>query len=157
MKNKKIITKADERKALEQIKKIVEGLGENSYVGTAFKGVFELAEENIEYDAAFSAEFYIKEYNTASDRERELKDEYERRLEVSNRELESMTEKLRNANEFANDQLRHNNDLLNKLEDMAKLSAQNYTASAETAQKLAKARDEIIRLKAKLYDLTVKE
>ena len=54
MENKKNITKADERKVLEQIKKIVEGLGEESYIGTAFKGVFELAEENIEYDAAFS-------------------------------------------------------------------------------------------------------
>ena len=62
MENKKNITKADERKVLEQIKKIVEGLGEESYIGTAFKGVFELAEENIEYDAAFSAKFYMEEY-----------------------------------------------------------------------------------------------
>ena len=63
MENKKNITKADERKVLEQIKKIVEGLGEESYIGTAFKGVFELAEENIEYDAAFSAKFYMEEYD----------------------------------------------------------------------------------------------
>lgn len=47
-------TKEQERKALEQIRKIVEGLGENSYVATAFEGCFEKAEENIEYDAAFS-------------------------------------------------------------------------------------------------------
>lgn len=155
MENKKNITKEDERKALEQIKKIVEGLGEESYIGTAFKGVFELAEQNIEFDAAFSAKFYIEKY--CEDSERELKAEYERKLEESNRELERTKESLRNANSFANDQLRHNNALLDKLQDMSKLSAQNYTASAETAQKLAKARDEIIRLKAKLYDLTVKE
>lgn len=47
-------TKEQERKALAQIKKIVEGLGELSYIATAFEGCFEKAEENIEYDAAFS-------------------------------------------------------------------------------------------------------
>lgn len=51
MENKKNITKANERKALEQIKQIVESIGgENSYVGMAFKGAFELAEENIKHD-----------------------------------------------------------------------------------------------------------
>ncbi len=43
-------TKEQERKALEQIKKIVESLGENSYVGTAFEGCYEIAKENIEND-----------------------------------------------------------------------------------------------------------
>lgn len=47
-------TKDQERKALAKIKAIVEGLGENSYIGTALAGCFEKAEENIEYDAAFS-------------------------------------------------------------------------------------------------------
>lgn len=47
-------TKEQERKALEKIRKIVEELGENSYVGTAFEGCFEIAEENIEDDAAYS-------------------------------------------------------------------------------------------------------
>lgn len=43
-------TKEQERKALEQIRKIVAGLGEDSYIGMAFEGCFELAEENIEND-----------------------------------------------------------------------------------------------------------
>lgn len=47
-------TKEQERKALEQIRKIVEGLGENSYIGTAFEGCFEIAESNIENDFADS-------------------------------------------------------------------------------------------------------
>ena len=47
-------TKEQERKALEQIRKIVKGLGENSYVGTAFAGCFEDAEDNIENDFAMS-------------------------------------------------------------------------------------------------------
>lgn len=46
--------KEQERKALEQIKKIVAGLGEDSYIGTAFEGCFEIAENNIENDFACS-------------------------------------------------------------------------------------------------------
>jgi len=47
-------TKEQERKALEQIRKIVAGLGEDSYIGIAFEGCFEVAEENIENDFACS-------------------------------------------------------------------------------------------------------
>lgn len=47
-------TKEQERKALEKIKKIVKGLGKNSYIGTAFEGCFEIAESNIENDFADS-------------------------------------------------------------------------------------------------------
>lgn len=47
-------TKEQERQAIEKIRKIVEGLGANSYVGTAMDGVLEVAEQNIEFDAAFS-------------------------------------------------------------------------------------------------------
>ena len=45
-----VATKEQERKALEKIKKIVEELGEDSYIGMAFEGCFEIAEENIEND-----------------------------------------------------------------------------------------------------------
>lgn len=47
-------SKEQERKALAQIKKIVESLGEDSYIATAFEGCFKDAEDNIEHDAAFS-------------------------------------------------------------------------------------------------------
>ena len=47
-------TKEQERKALEQIKKIVASLGEGSYVGMALEGCFSDAEQNIDDDAAFS-------------------------------------------------------------------------------------------------------
>ena len=45
-----VATKEQERKALAKIKKIVEELGENSYVATAFEGCFEIAEQNINND-----------------------------------------------------------------------------------------------------------
>lgn len=47
-------TKEQELKALEKIKKIVQELGENSYIGTAFEGCFEIAEDNIGNDFACS-------------------------------------------------------------------------------------------------------
>lgn len=43
-------TKEQERKALEQIRKIVAGLGKGSYIGMAFEGCFEVAAQNIEND-----------------------------------------------------------------------------------------------------------
>ena len=43
-------TKDQEREALKKIRKIVEGLGEESYIGKAFEGCFEMAQENIESD-----------------------------------------------------------------------------------------------------------
>lgn len=49
-----MITKEQELKALAQIKKIVEGLGEDSYVATAFEGCFEIARDNIDNDWACS-------------------------------------------------------------------------------------------------------
>lgn len=47
-------TKQQERDTLNKIRKLVADLGEDSYIGTAFKGVFDTAEQNIEWDAAFS-------------------------------------------------------------------------------------------------------
>ena len=47
-------TKEQERQAIQKIRNIVEGMGKNSYLATAMEGVLETAEENIEYDAAFS-------------------------------------------------------------------------------------------------------
>lgn len=47
-------TKEQERQALQKIRKIVDGLGEDSYIGTAFEGCFEIAEANIEDDFACS-------------------------------------------------------------------------------------------------------
>ena len=45
-----IATKGQEREALQQIKALVADLGPNSYIATAFRGVFDIAEENIEND-----------------------------------------------------------------------------------------------------------
>jgi hypothetical protein len=48
-------TKQQERLALEQIRNTIAALGFGSYVGTALNGVLSYAEQNIEYDSAFTA------------------------------------------------------------------------------------------------------
>ena len=67
-----ITSKDQERAALRKIHKIVESLGENSYIATAFEGCFELAEENIENDFACSLKQDIKALKKALD-EREAR------------------------------------------------------------------------------------
>lgn len=64
-------TKEQERKALAQIKKIVDSLGKDSYIATAFEGCFEIAEENIENDFACSMkQRYEKASEEAADGKR---------------------------------------------------------------------------------------
>lgn len=47
-------TKIEERKALNQIKEIIQKLGDDSYIASAFEGCFEIAESNIDNDFADS-------------------------------------------------------------------------------------------------------
>ena len=68
------ISKDDERAAIRKILKIVESLGETSYVGTAMTGVLEMAEENIDYDAAFS---FPRKIELQSEEIRRLQNEQE--------------------------------------------------------------------------------
>lgn len=74
-------TKDQERQAIEKIRKIVEGLGENSYVGFAMEGVLELAENNIREDTAYSmkknAEIAWEGADKAEKENKDLKKEVE--------------------------------------------------------------------------------
>ena len=79
-----IATKDQERKALEEIRKIVDNLGENSYVGAAMEGVLELAEDNIENDFVQSMKESVE---TAEKRAHELEEENER-LKATKEKLE---------------------------------------------------------------------
>ena len=52
---KRLATKKEEREALAEIRKIVESVGgENSYIGAAFTGAFEIAADNIDCDYMIS-------------------------------------------------------------------------------------------------------
>lgn len=81
----KMTTKEQERKALAQIRKIVEGLGEDSYIGMAFEGCFEIAEENIENDFGCSMK-------QRADKAQEDADYYKRAAETFSAEADKLRE-----------------------------------------------------------------
>lgn len=101
-------TKEQERKALAQIKKIIDGLGENSYVGTAFEGCFEVAEENIENDFACSmkqrAESAEKARSKAHDKVEELKAE----LKAAQQLIAQLNQKLDREQEWQDYEMKEN-------------------------------------------------
>lgn len=145
-------TKAQERAALEKIRKIVDGLGEDSYIGHAMDGVFEDAEQNIENDFWNSYRDRY-EYRDAEcgrlekevDKANERAAEAERRQKMAEGLVQTKTE-----------EATHWFDLYNTVKtnaDAAKLEAHNSTA--ELQRKVEEQELEIIKLKAKLYDMMV--
>ena len=84
----KMTTKEQERRALNLIKNIIEGLGENSYVATAFEGCFEIAEQNIDNDWACS----MKQRAESAEAEAES-------WSITARDLKSQVERLTKARE----------------------------------------------------------
>lgn len=142
-------TKEQERKALEQIKKIVEGLGENSYIGTAFEGCFEIAEDNIKNDFACSMkqakEMAEKQFIDAKDiikcREQELADR------------EKEVRELRDSLEHQTD---YTKELLERLRSTEEAGSKIVDERTALSIKCKEQEEEIIRLKAKLYDLITK-
>lgn len=139
-------TKAEERKALEQIKQIVEGLGEESYIGFALEGMFEDAEYNIDNDCAMSwcnrAQVAGKQIAEAKDtiqcRENELADK-EKEIRDLRKTVETLTsEKL---------------ELLERLKKTEETGMQIVEERSALQVKCNEQEDEILHLKAKLYDL----
>lgn len=139
-------SKDQERKALEQIRKIVNALGEGSYIAMAFEGCFEIAEENIRDDFGCSmkqrvdsAEHDVKVLREADRENKEtikfLKEESVKlceKIQEQQRQLELMSEKSNKGHD-----------------DYIKV----WNQFRATEDKLEAAQQEIIGLKARLYDL----
>lgn len=81
-------TKAQERTALEKIKKIVNDLGEDSYVAMAFEGCFEIAEENIDNDWGCSLMQQVEGNANRADA-------FLRRAEAAEREVEYLRNQIK--------------------------------------------------------------
>ena len=149
-------TKEQERKALDKIRKIVAELGEDSYIATAFEGCFDDAEENIENDFAMSMNGRWQDAEQKVEQYRVKNEELARDL----RELESRVYGLEEINSNLNKQVA---DFQKRLSDANK----GYSGTLETALKYRKMLEEqeeranaleqeVITLKAKLYDLLCK-
>lgn len=87
-------TKAQERATLAKIKAMVEELGPRSYLATAFEGCFEIAEQNIDDDAAYSMQ---GRYDVLEESYRKLGSDYnalKTDLSHARRELEEAQEEI---------------------------------------------------------------
>ena len=143
-------TKDQERKALAQIRKIVEGLGEGSYLSFAFEGCWEKAEENIENDFACS----MKQEVTALEEriEKQAKD-----IELLTHQKEFLSGKLetaeKDAKQYFQDALSRTQAIHQMEEDYAKMQKENDALTDEVKCLKEDYADQIIRLKARLFDL----
>lgn len=151
-------TKDRERNALEQIRGIVAELGVGSYIAAAFEGAFEIAEENIENDFACSLrDRWEGRCKTAEDKVESLK----RELAQSKKDYAEARDDAFAESEAKNRQIEQlsarRDELLSQLEQGAKLCAENFAKFREQEARAEAAEAQIIRLKAKLYDLLIKD
>ena len=116
-------SKAQERKALEQIRKIVEGLGENSYIATAFEGCFEDAQDNIENDFAFS-----------------MKD----RWECAEQKIEALKEELEHVKSAYNTIKKQRDNYAENLEATMRYANAEAERANKAAERADKAQEEVI-------------
>jgi len=94
-------TKEQELEALQQIKALVAGLGPRSYIATAFKGVFDIAQENIENDFSGNPVDHAEELGVQlAERTVQVgqlaqeRDEYKARAEAAEAQLVDLKAKL---------------------------------------------------------------
>ena len=149
-------TKDQEREALEKIKAILDTLGPDSYVGTAFEGCLEIAEENIENDFAFSmkqrVEAAVVENSRLKERVKELEDklaESEKDYEAAHAAAHLVADEKDAEIQRLKTQVQELSEKLASAEEALE-DANEEAGNAEARSGEAQA--EIIRLKAKLYD-----
>lgn len=154
-----MVTKEQERKALEQIKKIVDGLGPDSYIATAFDGCFEDAAENIENDFALSMkDRFETELKNARDLRAEvdkLKSDLRKEKEVSE-ELGKAIKKSQEQENATIQRIESERDALKgKIAELLDRESELVSRRDYAMTRAEVAENEIIRLKAKLYDLLI--
>ena len=134
-------TKAQEKEALNKIKKILDTLGgdpNNSYVLRAFDGCVEHAEENIECD--FANSWKLTAENAVMQR-----DEMKRDIQGMEKAMKEKDARLKSLEE----------EMHGKSIKIGELGEAFKTASMENTQKDNRIKDleqQILVLKAKLYD-----
>ncbi len=144
-------TKAEEYKALEQIKKIVSALGADSYIAIAFEGCFEVAEGNIDNDFACS----MKQRAESAERQAQQKIKEAEASKAEVKRLEGINKEMRRDLEGTEQTLA--NERKQNAEEISRLNgiiSECHRDLEGTGQQIADLKAEIIRLKAQVYDLT---
>lgn len=149
-------TKDQEREALEKIKAILDTLGPDSYVGTAFEGCLEIAEENIENDFACSMKQRVEAVVVENTRLKEKVKELEDKLAESEKDYEAARAAAHLVADEKDAEIQRLKAQVQELsEKLASAEEALEDANEEAGNAEARsgeAQAEIIRLKAKLYD-----
>ena len=134
-------TKDQERKALEEIRAIVAGLGEESYIGKAFEGCFEIAEGNIDNDFWNSPKECVRTARENADEQRKKVQELKLELQYAEDSAQEWKERFNRIHEKAN--------------EYANSAKEHWNNFREQEEKVAALELETMKLKAKLYDMMV--
>lgn len=143
-------TKAEERKALEQIRKIIEGLGSDSYIGIAVEGMLEDAAENIENDFALSMKDRF-------DHQQKINAKLESQLAGIAKDYQQAKNEVELARRTVVDESKRRQEIEARLRETEKVADDRLNEILEAKETVRDQADEIIRLKAKLYDLMTAE
>lgn len=145
-------SKDEERQALSEIKAIISRLDANGYVRTALEGCLEIAEDNITNDFACSMK---QRAESAEEKVKQLTWENERITKVNaelTRDLEGTVKSLDIARKEKDEMnLSMARENIRVVEMFNTSDEENRTLKQQLADKDA----EIMRLKAKLYDLLI--
>lgn len=145
-----IATKEQEREALDKIIKIVESLGEGSYIDIALDGCLEIAKENIENDSMISMkqkyeytqkslDEYLKELDKVLDEKERCYRELNKRDKALDRKDERLKQLLDEQNEWSDYTTKLNNEIRDLKDELKVIKQKN------------------LELKARLYDLLIEK
>lgn len=145
-------TKQQEREALDKIRKLVEQLGPDSYLATAFEGCFDLAAENIDNDRACSM---ADRARRAEKRAADLED----KLTESVKDYEAAHAAAHEVAAQKDREIAQLKDQLKQIQETARWNCQRCdeeaAAAGDAVRRAEAAEAEVISLKAKLYDFMV--
>lgn len=147
-----MVTKNDERKALEKIKKIVQDLGDDSYIAVAFEGCCDIAEENIDNDFACSMEQkYNNEHEQVVRLLKEISDWNDDYLKQE-AEIERLKEEIETKDQMLETERSFKREVKKELAS-ADREVETLRDIVEHLNEVVEAQDKkIMELKARLYD-----
>ena len=140
-------TKDQERKALEQIAKIIESVGgKDSYIGIAFAGCIEMAQSNIDNDFADSYSDIV------ANREKKLESAAQK-LNDKSAECIALKKRAEEAERLYNVTQKTSDSWCAKYNEAKECATKNWNQFRVMEDKAEALELEIIKLKAKLYDM----
>lgn len=149
-------TKDQEREALAKIKAILESLGPDSYVGTAFEGCIEDAKENIENDWACSMKGRVDDLDQENTKLRAKVKILEDKLAESEKDYEAAHAAAHLVADEKDAEIANLKAQVSSLAETGRWNAEKCDEARceaeELQQRAEKAEAEVVRLKAKLYD-----